>query len=439
MVALASSEPLRQRLHRRVPELAAHAGRADLALVEQLVGRADQLVVVQRQHDRDAGLVERARGSTATAGGRRCGGGRRPAGTRSMAAAMPRCACNDHTMRPTILVRSTRPAGGSSNSTNDGNVSASSTWVFSGWSMPQKPTVAPACSWSAAEVLHVALGPALAVEELVDVEDAHRSARAQASIPPTLDHGRQHRLGQLRPADEQVGQPRVGAGCSARGDPSAREVWSPAAGADGDRGRRVPLVLTTAVQVDVGLAQQDARGLGAGGAHRHQLGAEPLGHRRGDGRAGGCGSRRGAAGHRGPAGTEAAGSETEHLARSGQGDGAGHQRGRPTQSATWTAQSTRGGSPNSRVPSSGSMIQTRSAARRASLSALSSDSTWSSGRSDRQALEEVLVRLVVAGLLELVARPGPTRAGRAGARRLQRPALAASAVSSGKAVTGRPT
>ncbi|MCY1377857.1 hypothetical protein D9M69_654520 [compost metagenome] len=54
------------------------------------------------------------------------------------------------------------------------------------------------------------------------------------------------------------------------------------------------------------------------------------------------------------------------------------------QSATWTAQSSRGGSENSRVPSSGSTIQTLAAVSRASLSAAlssaSSDSTASSGR-----------------------------------------------------------
>jgi hypothetical protein len=52
-------------------------------------------------------------------------------------------------------------------------------------------------------------------------------------------------------------------------------------------------------------------------------------------------------------------------------------------SATCTAQSSRGGSENSRVPSRGSMIHTRAAESRAvfaMLSALSSDSTASSGR-----------------------------------------------------------
>src|SRR6478735_4739006 len=49
-------------------------------------------------------------------------------------------------------------------------------------------------------------------------------------------------------------------------------------------------------------------------------------------------------------------------------------------SATWTAQSSRGTSENSRVPSSGSTIQTRSLLSRALSSLPSSDSTESSGR-----------------------------------------------------------
>src|SRR5215831_10597279 len=51
-----------------------------------------------------------------------------------------------------------------------------------------------------------------------------------------------------------------------------------------------------------------------------------------------------------------------------------------SQSATWTAQSVRPGSPNSLVPSSGSTIHTRSAASRARSSRPSSDSTASPGR-----------------------------------------------------------
>ena len=48
------------------------------------------------------------------------------------------------------------------------------------------------------------------------------------------------------------------------------------------------------------------------------------------------------------------------------------------------------------------MIQTRSAARRAGLSALSSDSTASSGRSRGEPLEQQFVGLVVAGLAQVV-------------------------------------
>ena len=52
-----------------------------------------------------------------------------------------------------------------------------------------------------------------------------------------------------------------------------------------------------------------------------------------------------------------------------------------SQSATWTAQSVRPGSPNSLVPSSGSTIQTLLADSRAGSSRPSSDSTASAGRS----------------------------------------------------------
>ena len=53
--------------------------------------------------------------------------------------------------------------------------------------------------------------------------------------------------------------------------------------------------------------------------------------------------------------------------------------GARVQRATWTAQSVRPGSPNSRVPSRGSTIQTRSAVRRALSSMPSSERTASSG------------------------------------------------------------
>ena len=60
---------------------------------------------------------------------------------RSIASAMPRCASRHQIMRPTILARSTTPDGGLSNSTKEGKVSARSTWVFCGCSIPQYPTV----------------------------------------------------------------------------------------------------------------------------------------------------------------------------------------------------------------------------------------------------------------------------------------------------------
>ena len=66
---------------RGVPELVGDARLAHLVLVEEVVGGAGQLVVVQRQDDRERSGGPALRGSTATAGGTRCGGGRRRAGT----------------------------------------------------------------------------------------------------------------------------------------------------------------------------------------------------------------------------------------------------------------------------------------------------------------------------------------------------------------------
>ena len=74
-----------------------------------------------------------------------------------------------------------------------------------------------------------------------------------------------------------------------RVEPSARRGVEPGSGAHGDRRGRVPLVLTSAVQVHVGLAEQDARGLRTGRAHRHQLGSEHLGDGGGHLRAAGYG------------------------------------------------------------------------------------------------------------------------------------------------------
>ena len=108
-------------------------------------------------------------------------------------------------------------------------------------------------------------------------------------------------------------------------------------------------------------------------------------------------------------------------------------------SATCTAQSSRGGSENSRVPSRGSMIQTRRADRRrwsSMLALLSSDITASSGRCRRAQLHQQLVRSLVAGVLELLALAGPGRGPRVSRSPATVAAQAAKAWSSASAVTG---
>ena len=68
----------------------------------------------------------------------------------------------------------------------------------------------------------------------------------------------------------------------------------------------------------------------------------------------------------------------------------------PIVSATCTAQSVRPSSPNSRVPSSGSTIHTRSAPSRTGSSAASSDSTASSGWAAGEGGDDEVVRRPVA-------------------------------------------
>ena len=141
------------------------------------------------------------------------------------------------------------------------------------------------------------------------------------------------------------------------------------------------------VGVDVGLAAHHGHGLGPGRSHLDQLAAELLGQPGG--------------GRRGPA---AADDDPRRARRRRRAAGsAGRCRGSapgpagpprrpparpPMTRATCTAQSVRGGSPNSRVPSRGSTIHTRSAPSRTGSSRPSSDSTASpaASRSARRSM-----------------------------------------------------
>ena len=141
-------------------------------------------------------------------------------------------------------------------------------------------------------------------------------ARCQASgrPPGSLTDGRrasavqgvEDGAGEVGSADQQVGQPGVGAGCSGAG---CRRGGSRAARRPRHRGRRgvVPLVLAAGVGVDVGLAEHHGHGLGAGRAHRHQPPAERLLDQPRLGRADGCGRRGSAARRRRRAAAAAAG------------------------------------------------------------------------------------------------------------------------------------
>ena len=83
-------------------------------------------------------------------------------------------------------------------------------------------------------------------------------------------HRRQDRFGQLRAADDQVGQPRIGVVVDQRGavQPAGRQPRGPG---DGDRRGGVPLVHAAGVHVGVDLAADDGDGLVAGRPERHEL------------------------------------------------------------------------------------------------------------------------------------------------------------------------
>ena len=165
----------------------------------------------------------------------------------------------------------------------------------------------------------------------------------------------------LLPAHHQVGQPGVGL---------AIAQWLPVqpAGVEPTRHRhrhrraRVPLVLTAGVDVDVGLTQNDRGDLGARRPHRdhdpahglrdvigHVRRAAPEDHDPG----------RSPSGWGGSTGGSPVESTTSRAGRAT----APTTGAPPTDSATWTAQSDRPSSRNSRVPSSGSTIQRRPVAR----------------------------------------------------------------------------
>ena len=144
-----------------------------------------------------------------------------------------------------------------------------------------------------------------------------------------LDRGRahatalEHRLGELRPADDEVGEPRVVAVVLQCGPVEPRRVQPRGRGHHGGCGG-VPLVLTARVHVGVDLAVDDRHRLRARRAHAHELGAERVRdavRRRGRARsahhdAGRPTVRRGNDGWRAGA---------EHAVLRGEGDGTGDE------------------------------------------------------------------------------------------------------------------
>ena len=125
-------------------------------------------------------------------------------------------------------------------------------------------------------------------------------------------------------------------------------------------------------------------------------------------------------------GTTGGGGGAERLAERGLATPRRRPPARPdSQRATCTAQSSRGGSENSRVPSSGSTIQTRSADSRVALSARSQRLLGQHrvvGPVRREQLHQQLVGGLVAGVLELAALETLARAPPAAARPRPSPA-----------------
>ena len=163
------------------------------------------------------------------------------------------------------------------------------------------------------------------------------------------------------------------------GEPSMRLTCRPAASATAAGRRRVPLVHAAGVNVDVGQAGDDGHRLGAGGAEREHVGVDRL---RGD-----CGHERRPRARRDDHRSRALdhrhvrrGFGRQRDAERRQADGAGGERAAIPQRNVDGPVGAARDSPYSRVPSSGSMIHTRSLVNRRGSSSPSSDSTASSGR-----------------------------------------------------------
>ena len=229
---------------------------------------------------------------------------------------------------------------------------------------------------------------------------ARRRSAIRRSAPQRLEHA----LGQLGSADDEVGQPRVAGRCRRCGEPSSRLAWKPCSERDRRpvrrsptgtcrrRGRRCRLRPCT---TDIALAPADpsrtasqsrpsATSTAAYGARLREV------------------TRRGRSRVNGGIGVRIVGGEA--CGRSPAGSRRRRAKRSPVQSAMWTAQSMRPGSLNSRVPSSGSTIHTRSASNRRGSSRPSSESTASSGRCDGELLGEELLRERVAGILDVPGR-----------------------------------
>ena len=172
------SDPPLQRRRAALQTGCRDAGLAQRAVVEHLVARAGQLVVVQRHH----APARRAARPRRRTDGRQLvvdvvAGARRRAGSRRAPGPMPRRLIGDHSIRadrrepagrrPRAPARAP-PGTGTCRAYGSGGV------VLRVRHAEERDLVAGA-ALQRGDVEHVALGAAAAVEELVDVEDAHRA------------------------------------------------------------------------------------------------------------------------------------------------------------------------------------------------------------------------------------------------------------------------
>jgi len=156
-----------------------------------------------------------------------------------------------------------------------------------------------------------------------------------------------------------------------------REACRPAASGTPTGAAESPLPLPTGLHVVRAVTARHRHRLGAGSTRRTWLVAELLG----DGAGEGLGRLSLTSTTVDPVDVARASSEAYTVARSGCATAAAVMASAPrTHNATCTAQSVRPGMPYSRVPSSRSMIHTRSAETRAEESLASSESTASPGR-----------------------------------------------------------